>query len=92
MINLPTIEFIDRGFDSRVAGLDVGVMSLRELTWAAMVEQSKVLCRICGHWAPAGRLNDKVTATGEGTGPFWAEALERWKREKPKLRIYGDEQ
>ena len=78
---------------ARVAGLDVGVMRLADVTWEAMIEQSKVLCRICGHWNVDERgqfaRGKLVTETGKVTGSFWTEALERWKTRPPELRVYG---
>lgn len=79
------------GAVARVAGYDVGAMSLRDVTWEKMYEQAKILCRICGHWNPvAGPLVTKlVKHTGQVTGRFWQEALERYKANKPKLSVYG---
>jgi hypothetical protein len=80
---------------ARVAGLDVGVMHLKDVTWDAMMEQAKVLCRICGHWNPTDATKDNllselISKTGEVTGPFWTEKLAAWKANPPKLRIYGE--
>jgi hypothetical protein len=36
-------------------------------------------------------LSEKVSATGEVTGAYWTEQLAKWKVEKPKMRVYGDE-
>lgn len=77
---------------ARIAGYDIGIMKLKDLTWQAMIEQSKTLCRLCGHWTP---FQSPVTAplisvTGEVTGKFWTEALEKYQKEKPKLRVYGE--
>jgi hypothetical protein len=75
---------------ARVAGHDIGVMRLRDLNWEAMMEQSKILCRICGHWNPWGiNQSQRVTETGEVTGQFWTETLAAFNKQKPKLRIYG---
>lgn len=77
---------------ARVAGYDIGVMHLKDVTWDAMLEQAKVLCRICGHWnPPSGDLvTRKVSETGMVTGRFWTETLRRYKEKKPVLRIYGE--
>lgn len=75
---------------ARVAGYDIGAMSLAEVTWEAMQEQAKVLCRVCGQWNPTDTLvTQKVIDTGKVTGAFWAEKLAAYKVNPPKLRIYG---
>lgn len=77
---------------ARVAGIDCGVMALKDVTWQAMMDQAKVLCRICGHWNPMNGpgVTKKVTETGEVTGLFWTERLKRFKEERPVLRVYGE--
>ena len=75
---------------ARVAGYDVGVMRLRDVTMDAMLEQAKTLCRACGHWNTADRiLTEKVSVTGEVTGPFWTEKLAAFKMKRPALRLYN---
>lgn len=76
---------------ARVAGYDIGVMRLADVTWERMLEQAKVLCKICGHWNPSDHLiTDKVTQTGQVTGKFWTEALARYQKAKPPMRVYGE--
>ena len=77
---------------ARVAGLDVGVMRLRDVTPRAMAEQAKVLCRLCGHWNPASgpEVTKQVSETGQVTGRYWTEALARYAASKPVLKVYGD--
>lgn len=82
---------------ARVAGHDVGKMHLREVTQEAMLDQARVLCRICGHWNPLNasldnefRVSRLVTETGQVTGGFWTETLARYNERKPVLRIYGE--
>jgi hypothetical protein len=79
---------------ARIAGYDIGVMRLRDVTWESMLEQAKVLCRVCGHWNPDGTLiTKKVTETGEVTGKFWTEALAKYNSKgyrAPPMRIYGE--
>lgn len=76
---------------ARVAGYDIGVQHLKDVTWQAMLDQAKVLCRLCGHWNPPDRMvTELVSKTGEVTGKFWTEVLEKWKANKPILRIYGE--
>lgn len=75
---------------ARVAGYDIGVMELKDVTWDVMMKQADVLCRICGHWNPPDHLDtEKVAKTGEVTGAFWTERLEAYKKNKPVLRMYG---
>lgn len=77
---------------ARVAGHDIGVMHLRDVTMQNMLEQAKVLCRCCGHWNPPDGtvVTQLVKDTGMVTGQFWTEKLAAWAREKPKMRVYGE--
>jgi hypothetical protein len=79
---------------ARVAGYDIGVMELRQVTWDAMEAQAKVVCRVCGHWNPPGTTPEqlaprKVTSTGEITGPFWDEKIAAYQLSRPPMRLYG---
>jgi hypothetical protein len=81
---------------ARVAGLDVGVMRLQDVTWQAMLDQARVLCRVCGHWNPIDateqtRLNDLVSVSGKVTGKFWTEQLAAFHENRPVMRVYGQE-
>ena len=77
---------------ARVAGFDIGVMRLADVTMDAMLEQAKVLCRVCGHWNPPDRLvTEKGSATGEATGAYWTATLAADKAKRPVLRVYGGE-
>jgi hypothetical protein len=76
---------------ARVAGIDCGVMRLKDLTWQAMLDQAKLLCNKCGHHNPDSHLvTKKVSETGEITGPFWSEALRKYQEKRPTLRVYGE--
>lgn len=79
---------------ARVAGHDIGIMNLKDVTWEAMLEQAKILCRICGHWndpAPGAPIVvQKVRDTGLVTGAFWTNALRAYKARRPVLRVYGE--
>jgi hypothetical protein len=84
---------------ARVAGLDVGIQSLKGVTWDAIMEQAKVLCRICGHWNPMSWTNpavfldpvtQKVSDTGQVTGEFWTKHIASFNREHPKMTVYGE--
>jgi len=76
---------------ARVAGHDIGKQSLREVTWQAMQDQAKVLCRICGHWNPTSGpvVTELVSKTGQVTGPFWTKKLAEYKVKKPAMTVYG---
>jgi hypothetical protein len=76
---------------ARVAGLDIGVMELAGVTWDAMMEQARILCRLCGHWNPmdGSRLSQKVEETGQVTGAYWQKKLAEYSTAKPCMRIYG---
>jgi hypothetical protein len=72
---------------ARVAGIDCGVRELRRVTLRNMLEQAKVLCRLCGHWNPPdGTVTKLVTETGQVTGPFWTEAIAGYR--KHSLPVY----
>lgn len=76
---------------ARVAGHDIGVMHLRDVTWERMLEQAAVLCMECGHWNPAdSKVTELVTATGEVTGAFWTRKLAEYKEKRPVLRVFGE--
>lgn len=78
---------------ARVAGHDIGVQHLKDVTWdRLMIDHSKILCRICGHWNPAEgpKVTKLVTETGEITGPYWTEKLAAFKKQRPKLKVYGE--
>lgn len=73
---------------ARVAGLDIGVQRLEDLTWEAMQAQAEVLCRLCAH---KEGYHEKLRNTGPVKGPFWAKALEAWKAgSNPPMTIYGE--
>ena len=81
---------------ARVAGYDIGVMSLKDVTFRRMLEQAKPLCCRCGHWNATdatfenGKIVTKlISETGMITGKFWTETLAAYNKEKPKLKIYG---
>lgn len=78
---------------ARVAGYDVGVMRLEDVTWDAMMKQSEVLCRVCGHWNPVDgqEVTKLVSETGKVTGEFWTRKLGEYRANKPRLRVYGED-
>ena len=77
---------------ARVAGDDIGVMNLRDVTWDSMIDQSKILCRKCGHWNPTDgtEVTKQVSETGMVTGDFWRETLRAYNEQKPTLKTYGE--
>jgi len=78
---------------ARVAGHDVGVMHLRDVTPANMLKQAAVLCRICGHWNPVDGpvVSRLVSDTGMVTGDFWTKKLAEFETNRPVLRVYGED-
>lgn len=75
---------------ARVAGYDIGVMSLKEVTWERMLQQAKILCRVCGHHNPPDKqVTQLVSETGEITGAFWTDRLAAFKKQRPQLKVYG---
>jgi hypothetical protein len=53
------------------------------------MEQSKTLCRVCGHWTAPDGTAKLVSETGRVTGEFWTGRLAAYKISKPTLRVYG---
>jgi hypothetical protein len=78
---------------ARVAGLDIGVMSLHDMTFDAMYEQSKQICRLCGHWGPVDDPDPgiKVIKSGPVTGNFWAEKIAKWQESPPPMSVVYEE-
>jgi hypothetical protein len=78
---------------ARVAGIDCGVMALKDVTWEAMIDQAHKLCKYCGQWnsteAGVPLSTELVSKTGEITGPFWTEKLAAYNRQRPKMKVYG---
>lgn len=70
---------------ARVAGLDIGIMRLQDLTWDAMTEQSKSLCRVCGHHESMGEFPLDTTET-----PFWTATFRKFNDAMPKMTLYGE--
>lgn len=82
---------------ARVAGYDIGCMTLAEVTHKNMMGQAGVICRVCGHWNPRDATPDNgkvvtqlVSLTGHVTGDFWTRTLAAYNTSKPVLRIYGE--
>jgi len=69
---------------ARVLGKDIGVMRLEDVTYAAMKEQAKAICHLCGHWNPPENWpgpkvgSKKMNETGNIMSPFWDAALKDW--------------
>jgi len=78
---------------ARMLGLQVGVLHLKDLTYEACLKQAEDICNVCGHWnvinAPVLR-NNLLSITGMNVGPFWKEALEKYRKNPPVLPIYGE--
>jgi len=75
---------------ARMLGMDVGKQRLADVTWQAMLEQAKLLCRYCGHWNPVDhRTSKRVEETGEVTGPFWKAAIEKYREKRPEMTVYA---
>jgi hypothetical protein len=84
---------------ARVAGHDVGKMHLSEVTWQSMLEQARVLCRICGHHNPCNpktgeseKISRNVSETGHVTGLYWTRKLAEYAKQRPPMRIYGEDE
>lgn len=73
---------------ARIAGLDIGIMHLQDLTYEACLKQADEICKYCGHWDAEHRAN-LVTQTGHIMSPFWQEAVRKYKENPPQLSIYG---
>lgn len=75
---------------ARVAGYDIGIMHLKDVTWESMEAQAKVVCAKCGHWNPDNsKVTELVSKTGKVTGKFMTEKIAEFKKQKPIMRVYG---
>jgi hypothetical protein len=80
---------------ARIAGFNIGVQHLKNVTMEAMLEQAKPICKRCGHWNDqtpgVPSVTKKVSETGMTTGAFWTETLAKYNKEKPVLTVYGSD-
>lgn len=69
---------------ARVAGFDIGIPSLLNVTWKRLREQLKQLCQYCGR-----NLEYEVKCSEDKSiSPFWKETLAKYKKEVPCLSQY----
>jgi len=73
---------------ARMIGADIGILSLADATYAAMLEQAKKLCHLCGHWNGPDTIARKIVETGKIMSPFWQETLADWK--PSPMSLYGE--
>lgn len=57
---------------ARVCGLDIGLQSLRDVTWESITAQAAALCNVCGHHEVSPSL---AAEDGNAVSPFWQRAL-----------------
>ncbi len=74
---------------ARVIGADIGVMQLKDVTYAAMLKQAEGLCHLCGHWTGPKRPFRKTNDTGQVNSPYWGKVLTNWC--PPAMSLYGKE-
>lgn len=72
---------------ARVFGLNIGIQDLSKATPEAFEAQRKVLCQYCGHSRSIAKRDNN-----QQTSRSWVDALERYGKEKPLLRVYGAEE
>jgi hypothetical protein len=76
----------------RVFGYDVGIRALKDVSMRRILEQRKVLCRLCGRF-------DDVQSSGsvyygpdwvveEKNSPTWEKAFESYKSNQPVLTVF----
>lgn len=75
----------------RVAGLDIGIKHLRDVTVESMSAQAEAICKYCGHWNSEERPHTKIAKCDKQMSPYWLEAAEKFKTSPPTLTVYGDE-
>ena len=69
---------------ARVAGLDIGIKRLEDVTMKAVKAQLKQLCHLCGR-----NLEYEVKCEDDATvSPFWKKTMELYEKEKPCLGLY----
>ena len=69
----------------RVFGFDVGLKSLFSVTDAALKNQLTRLCRCCGHYKENYK---EAWSSIQETSPSWRDAVERYRKEPPRLTLY----
>ena len=74
---------------ARVAGLDIGVQKLSDVTFSIMQKQAESLCKICGHWSDEEHSPCKIKTHGTQSSEFWKNTLRDWKQ--PEMTVYGGE-
>ncbi|HUX00219.1 MAG TPA: radical SAM protein [Phycisphaerae bacterium] len=72
---------------ARVCGLDIGVQRLDDLTMPAMLAQADAICRLCAH---KEGYHIRLRDSGPVAGPFWADALARYRAAPPPMTLYGE--
>lgn len=70
---------------ARIAGLDIAVRTLADVTPERMRAQAEALCRLCGHAEGYRYVRD----IGLGRTPFWEKAIRRAEAKAPELPLYG---
>ncbi len=70
---------------ARVAGLDIGIQRLADLTYEAALKQAKAVCNICSHH----NLTRVPAAQDASISPFWQKAIAAYQRQAPRMTLYG---
>jgi hypothetical protein len=68
----------------RVFGFDIGIKKLSQVNEQALRAQMKILCRYCGWF----KKSTDIILT-ERMSPSWKKAYAEYKKQKPKLSLYG---
>lgn len=63
---------------AKVFGIDIGIMSFKDLSSAKLREQIKVLCKYCGH----SNCKSKHLTNQKELSPIWSKAIENYKSNK----------
>ena len=69
----------------RVFGFNIGIKDLSLVTAKALRGQMKILCKYCGWF----NVDQKAIVSVEKMSRSWKKALTDYRKQKPKLSLYG---
>jgi len=76
---------------ARVAGLDIGLQRLADVTYARMAAQARQLCHLCGHLSTATYKSRPLLDTLGVVSPTWQRLLARYREAVPPMTLYPGE-
>jgi hypothetical protein len=69
----------------RVFGFNIGIKELSSVTEMALRELMKILCKYCGWF----NVDQKAIVPAEKMSRSWKKAFADYRKQKPKLSLYG---